>query len=268
MSHLASTCGRGFPAGPVCDWATSAVLGGGTRLGGPTGWEPVVVSLFRSWRCGYSLCPPPSPAGASPLVLWWVGPCSGSCKELQGGGLEIGLSHLWPCSPHKSDVRIPRDRVCAGRCAVSCRAGCGPFPRRLLALGARVGLGAGAPGGGRPAGAPGGRASGVLSISLPRVHLPQNFCGWPVVELVSNGLARTDFSNCSSKRKIKKFNFQRGIFPVILNKFHLFVLGMELGITSLAQMQIQSRKRNVDSDCSHVTMSHAIRCPGCRQRKM
>lgn len=108
----------------------------------------------------------------------------------------------------------------------------------------------------------------MLSISLPRVHLPQNFCGWPVVELVSNGLARTDFSNCSSKRKIKKFNFQRGIFPVILNKFHLFVLGMELGITSLAQMQIQSRKRNVDSDCSHVTMSHAIRCPGCRQRKM
>lgn len=123
--------------------------------GGP-GWAaPQVGSQWLSRHFGHgavvthSASPPP--AGASPLVLWWVGPCSGSCKELQGGGLEIGLSHLWPCSPHKSDVRIPRDRVCAGRCAVSCRAGCGPFPRRLLALGARVGLGAGAPGGGRPA---------------------------------------------------------------------------------------------------------------------
>ena len=52
---------------------------------------------------------------------------------------------------------------------------------------------------------------------------------------------------------------QHGIFPVILNKFHLFVLGIQIRITSLAQMQIQSHKRNIDSNCNHVTISLAIK---------
>lgn len=60
------------------------------------------------------------------------------------------------------------------------------------------------------------------------------------------------------KKKII-LNLQHGIFPVILNKFHLFVLGIQIRITSLAQMQIESRKRNIDSNCNHVTISLAIK---------
>lgn len=76
-------------------------------------------------------------------------------------------------------------------------------------------------------------------------------------ESVSNGLARASFSICSSKRKKKNFffNFQHGIFPVILNKFHLFVPGIQIRITSLAQMQIQSHKRNIDTNCNHTSPS-------------
>lgn len=75
-------------------------------------------------------------------------------------------------------------------------------------------------------------------------------------------------SSAAAKGKKNFFNLQHGIFPVILNKFHLFVLGIQIRITSLAQMQIQSHKRNIDSNCNHITISHAIKCPGCRQSKM
>lgn len=192
------------------------------------------------------------PSRRTALVLWWLGPCSGSCKEFRGGGLEIRLSFLWPCSPHKSDIRTTHESECAQGAAQWLTASavsshtvssC-PAPERALESWC---------------------ARGRVFCLACTCH---SFCGWPVVELVSSGLARTNFSICSGKRKIKNFNFQRGIFPVILNKFYFFVLGMDIGITSLAQMQIRSRKRNVDSDCNHVTMSHAIRCPGCRQRKM
>lgn len=82
-------------------------------------------------------------------------------------------------------------------------------------------------------GAPKGECSGSLFIFLLCTHLPHNFWGWLVVELISNGLARTSFSICSSKRKKIILNLQHGIFPVILNKFQLFVLGIQIRITAL-----------------------------------
>lgn len=108
------------------------------------------------------------------------------------------------------------------------------------------------------------------SVHLSNLHAPATefLGGWPVVESISNGLVSINFSICGGKRE-KKNIFQRGIFPVILNKFYLFVLGIEIRITSLAQMQIQSRKRNADSNCNLITMScHVIRRSGYRQREM